>query len=463
MSVSDHVSPLCWRYGSEEMRSIFSEENTLALILSVEATLAEAEAEYGIIPKEAAAEIRRKATIQYVTPEAVWKREQEIGHDVMAMVELLTAACEGDAGKYVHFGATSYDIEDNRRSLQIRDAMHLVVKGLEEFGNALRERAKQYRTLPAIGRTHGQWAEPITFGFKYAKYLADVLSDYIDSRNFLGCHLVGKPMTGAVGTSASYLDITGGDKEKARAIGEYVMKKLGLDPALITDQVISRKMYADLAYHLAQIASTGEKFCWEIWDLQRPEIGEVWIKDYSKGRTVGSSAMPHKRNPVDAESTISLARVVKNNVSLALQNIPLHHERDLTNSANERIWIPESFLLTDEILARCEKIAAGMVVREANVRRNLERAGRLIFTEPLMMEMVRRGVGRQEAHEMLRIYANKLYDENPDADPAETLLSIGNVPLTQEEINSALESSKAYTGLAEERVDEVIAESEKYF
>lgn len=460
MSVSDHVSPACWRYGSDRMRAVFAEDGKLQYSLDVEAALAEAEAGLGIIPAAAAAEIRRKATTQYVTPDAVFAREKQIRHDVMAMVQLLTEACEGDAGNYVHYGATSYDIEDNRLAMQIRDASGFVLEGLAAFGSALRKRALQYRDLPAIGRTHVQWAEPITFGFKFAKYLADVWVDYIAWKGFTEKGIFGKPMTGAVGTADSYVHMAG--KEKAEEIGRLVMARLGLKPALITDQIVSRKMHARAAHNLAQAAMTGYRFAQEFYDLARPEIGEVMPRQPKAG-VVGSSAMPHKSvlmNDIDGENIMSLARVVAAFENVALADIPTRHERDLTNSGAERIWIPEAFLYTDEILARCATKAGDIVVNEGMVRENLGRAAKFTVTEPLMMTLVERGMGRQEAHERLRGYAVRMH-EDPHADPVDVLMGIGGIAsrIKPDEARRMLEKHMAYTGMSAEFIDRVLQEA----
>ena len=460
MSVSDHVCPACWRYGSDDMRSIYTEGGKLSRLLSVEAALAQAQAELGIIPEYAAEEITKKATADYVTPEDVWEEEQKIRHDVMAMVHKLSDACEGDAGGYVHLDATSYDIQDNALSLQMRDASGIIIDKTAKFGRALMDRAEEYKSLPAIGRTHGQHAEPITFGFKFAKYLSDVISDYDDWMLFTDKYLVGKPMTGAVGTSDSY--VLSGGKDSARKIGAGVMKRLGLNPALITDQVISRKMHSKVANLLAQSASTSEKFAWEVWNLQRPELGEVWEKSYSSSQ-VGSSTMPHKRNPINSENIISLARVVKGFAGISKENIALLHERDLTNSAAERVIIPQSYLYTDEILKRSERVAREMVVREDNVRDKLNMFKEFTATEPIMLALAGRGVGRQKAHDLLRQYTQRLYDE-PGAEPIEVLRGIDEISdnLTESELKDLMNPAN-YTGLSREYTEDVIKKARETF
>jgi adenylosuccinate lyase len=440
------------------MRDIWNEGGRLYRWLKVEGALAKSQAELGIIPQEAADEISEKADTTYVTPEDVWEREKVTKHDVMAMVEVLTGVCEGDAGKYVHLDATSYDIVDNALSMQIKEGSEIITKRTVDFGRALREGAEEYKNLPAVGRTHGQHAEPITFGFKFAKYLQDVASDYQMWNYFMNEILVGKPMTGAVGAYNSYVLSAG--KKSARTTGELIMRYLELNPALITDQVVSRKMHLSTAEALAQSAATSERFAWEIWDLQRPEIGEVWEKKYTPEQ-VGSSTMPHKRNPINSENIISLSRVVRALSNAAKENVALHHERDLTNSAAERVIFPQSFLYLDEILKRSKRIASGMEVRRENVDRNLRMFSSFTATEPIMLTLVEKGVGRQDAHELMRNYSQRLY-EDPTLEPTDVLKETIGDHLSEKEIRELLDPSK-YTGLSSEVIEDVISRSREYF
>ncbi len=462
MSVSDHTCPACWRYGRQGMRDIFLEgPGKLQRSLDVEAALSQSQAELKIIPEYAAEEITKKSKIKYVTPEDVWQREQDIKHDVFAMVLGLTEVCDGDAGNYVHLDATSYDIEDNRLSMQMKDASNIIMSDEIEFARAVRDRAEEYKGLPAIGRTHGQWAEPITFGFKYAYILGDIMMDYVTWIDFCEKYLVGKPMTGAVGTSDSYVHTCG--KEKAIEIGNKVLEKIGLKPALITTQVISRKMHAKALEALAQSALTAARFGFEVKELQRPEIGEVWEKKYSP-KIKGSSAMPHKRNPIDCENMIALSRVVKAFTQVGYDNIPLLHERDLTNSGAERIVIPQSFIYTDEILKRAEKIARGMIIREGNIKRNLRKAKKFTVTEPMMLSLVEKGIGRQEAHDLMVKYSDYMYD-HMNKNPVDTLHRIPEVAerMERSEIEKIFKEHGGYTGLSQKYTEDVISAADKLF
>ncbi len=457
MSVSDHASPVCWRYGSPEMRKLFLEDRKLQYRLDVEAALAVAEAGVGLFGQEFADEISNKANTNYIKPEDVWDREQKIKHDVMAMVEILTEACSGEAGKYVHLGATSYDIDDNTLALQMKAASLIIIERTKKYGRNLLEKAYQYKDLPAVGRTHGQWAEPITFGHKFARYAYDAYIDLQLWQDFLDKYLVGKPMTGAVGTADSYKHLTG-DGDKADEIGRRVMETLRLSPALITDQAITRKMHALAGSYMQQAASSAERFAWEVWHLQRPEIGEMWERSYLTG-DVSSSAMPHKRNPINCENIIALSRVVKNLARTGYDNIALLHETELTKSGSERIWMPTSFILLDEILERGAKIAKISIVRENNVKRNLEKATPLTACEPLMMELVKKGLGRQDAHKLLRDYAQRLY-ENPGANPFDILSVIPEISshLERGDIQKIFDGHVHYTGNSSKYVQRVIDE-----
>lgn len=443
------------------MRDIWLESGKLQRSLYVEAVLSQTQAELGIIPEYAAKEILKKASIEYVTPEDVWEMEKKIKHDVMAMVLGLTDACDGDAGNYVHLDATSYDIEDNRLSMQMRDASNIIISDETKFARSVRDRAEEYKGLPAIGRTHGQWAEPITFGFKYAYVLGDIMMDYITWLDFCEKYLVGKPMTGAVGTSDSYVHTCG--QEKAIEIGSKVLEKVGLKPALITTQVISRKMHAKALEALTQSALTAARFGWEVWNLQRPEIGEVWEKKYHP-KIKGSSAMPHKRNPIDCENMIALSRVVKAFTQVGYDNIPLLHERDLTNSGAERIVIPQSFIYTDEILKRAEKIASGMIVREGNIKKNLRKAKKFTITEPMMLSLVDKGIGRQESHDLMVKYSDYMYD-HITKNPVDTLHGIPEVKerMERSEIEKIFKEHGGYTGLSQKYTEDVIVAADDLF
>ncbi|RJS88831.1 adenylosuccinate lyase [Candidatus Bathyarchaeota archaeon] len=439
------VHPIEYRYFHPEMREIFTEERKLQRWLDVEAALARAHAAVGNIPKEAAEEIERKANVAHVSVERVKEIEKRTRHDVMAMVEALTEACEGEAKKYVHLGATSYDIVDTALALQLRSALEVLEEDLRELMRVLLDLAEEHRETVCIGRTHGQHALPTTYGMKFALWASDVARHVERLREVKKRALVGK-MSGAVGTMASF-------GEKGFEIQRLTMKFLGLSPVPIASQVVQRDRHAEVQCLLALIAGTLEKMAKEIRNLQRTEIAEVF-EPFARGQ-VGSSTMPHKRNPHRCERICGLARVVRALVHPALETIALEHERDLTNSSVERITIPEGFILTDYMLRQMIGVLRGLEFNYENIRRNLEMTLGLCLTERVMMELVKRGMGRQEAHEKLRRLAQRCWREGR---------SLKSVLLEDEEVmNLASEEEldewldpRNYLGTAVEQVERVV-------
>ncbi|PCN50390.1 adenylosuccinate lyase [Candidatus Geothermarchaeota archaeon ex4572_27] len=379
------------RYGSEEIRRIFDEESRLQRYLDVEAALARAQAELGIIPREAAEVIASRANTQHVKLSRVKEIEARIKHDLMAVVEALEEAC-GPHGRYVHFGATSYDIEDTATALQLRDALNIIESRLVDLARELAGLAERHAETIMVGRTHGQHAPPITLGFKFAVWLREVARHIERLRQVKERALVGK-MSGAVGTMASF-------GPKALELQRRVMEMLGLRPAEISTQIVQRDRYAELVCLMALIASSLDKFATEIRNLQRPEIMEV--AEGFEAEQVGSSTMPHKQNPITCERISSLAKLLRGLVVPALENIPLWHERDLTNSANERFIIPMSCILVEEMLRCMLSVLRGLRVYPENMRRNLELTQGRVLSEAVMLELVRRGMSRREAHERMR-------------------------------------------------------------
>ena len=439
------IHPIEYRYFTEEMKKVWEEEAKLQNWLTVEAALAKANAKFGIIPANAAEEISKKANTKFVKLEKVKKIEEEIQHDLMAMVKVLTEVCNGDAGKYVHVGATSYDIEDTTYALQFRDAIKIIEKKLTELKNVLLKLAEWHKKTICIGRTHGQHAAPTTYGMKFALYAAEIqrhLDRLEESKKRV---LVGK-MTGAVGTQASF-------GKKGIELQKFVMKELGLEPVLVSTQVIQRDRYAEVINDMALIASTLEKIAKEIRNLQRTEIAEVF--EPFKEKQVGSSTMPHKRNPHKSERICGLARVVRSNVMPSLENIPLEHERDLTDSSVERIIFPETFILVDYMLKEMINILSGLEFNYDNIKKNLNMTNGLIMTENLMLGLVKKGIGRQDAHELLRQASMKVIKENKSL--KEVLLKNETIKkkFTGKELDWYLDP-KNYIGTAVEQVENVI-------
>ncbi|HIH22746.1 TPA: adenylosuccinate lyase [Candidatus Micrarchaeota archaeon] len=390
------ISPFEDRYKTE-MNEIFEEENKLRKWMDVEIALAKAHVGMKTIPKDAVGKITGGA--KKVRLERVKEIEAEIHHDLMAMVKALSEQ-SGDAGKYVHLGATSYDIEDTATALIFLDAIGLLEKHLSEFSEVLRSIAIKHKKTVCIGRTHGQHAVPTTYGLKFAIYYQECLRNLErlhEAKKRIG---IGK-MSGATGTMATFLGNGG-------KIQTTVMKNLGLKPAVASNQVIQRDRHAEVLFVLALIAAMLEKIAKEIRNLQRTEILE--LSEPFGAKQVGSSTMPQKRNPHKSERVCSIARLVKANVQTALENIALEHERDLTNSANERVIFAESFIATDYMLSEMLKILEGLEFFGENIKKNLEFTKGLIMAERLMIFLVsKKSYGRQEAHEIVRQLAQEAF------------------------------------------------------
>ncbi len=444
------VHPIEYRYFYPEMKKVWEEESKLRYWLRVEAALARAHAKLENIPEEVAKEISEKATLKHVKLERVKEIEKEIHHDLMAMVKALSEACEGDAGKYVHLGATSYDIEDTALALQFRDALKIIEGDLKELKEVLLELAEKHKKTICVGRTHGQHALPTTYGFKFALYATEIQRHLERLEELKKRILVGK-MSGAVGTQASF-------GSKGLELQALVMRDLGLKPALISTQVVQRDRHAELMSFLALIACTLEKVAKEIRNLQRTEIAEVFEPFTSK--QVGSSTMPHKRNPHKCERICGLARIMRSNVLPALENVALEHERDLTNSSVERVILPESFILVDYMLRQMKEILSGLEFNQANIKKNLELTKGLIMTERLMMELVKKGMGRQEAHELLRKASLKVLKENRSLKEVLSENEIIRNNFTEKELDWYIDP-KNYLGTAIEQVENIIKKLKK--
>lgn len=391
------ISPFEERYKTE-MNAVFDDGNKLRKWMEVEVALAKAHAKLGNIPEDAPAKIEEG--MKKVKIERILEIEAEIHHDLMAMVKALTEQC-GDAGKYVHLGATSYDIEDTTTALLFLEGIAILEKHMNALGATLKRLAQEHRKLVCIGRSHGQHAVPTTYGMKFALYYQELkrnLDRLAECKVRIG---VGK-MSGAVGTMATF----GG---QGYEIQKLVMEELGLKPAKVTTQVIQRDRHAEVLSTIALCGAMIEKIGRELRNLQRTEILEV-AEAFGK-KQVGSSTMPHKRNPHKSERLCSLARLLRANVIVAMENIALEHERDLTNSANERAIFGESFVCLDYMLLQTDRILSGLEFFPENIQANLERTGGLIMAERLMIALTKKGMGRQEAHEMVRELAHKAFGE----------------------------------------------------
>ncbi|MGQ4834104.1 MAG: adenylosuccinate lyase [Candidatus Asgardarchaeia archaeon] len=434
------------RYALPEMKKIFSEESTLEKWLQVEAALAFAHAKVGNIPESAAEEIMKKASLKYIKLERVKEIENEIKHDLMAMVKALTEACDDFAQPYVHLGATSNDIKDTALALQLKEAFKVFIEKLIRLEAPLIALSERYKKLVAVGRTHGQHANPITYGLKFAVYAAEVerhLERFAEAKKRI---LVGK-ITGATGTQAAL-------GKKGIEIQRIALEKLGLDCPLVTTQILQRDRHAEFLLLFGLVAATLEKIATEIRNLQRTEIAEVEEYFESK-KQVGSSAMPSKRNPIKSERICGIARVVRHLAFSSLENIPLWHERDLTNSSSERIIIPHVIILTDYIVNLMINVLRTLRVNEENIKKNLYLLKGLNLSESVLSLLVKKGIPRQTAHEMIREAA--MYAHETKISFKEALLKNEEIKkkVSEEELNEALTPEK-YIGTAIEQTDNAI-------
>ncbi len=430
------------RYGTPEMKRIFEEETRVQKMLDVEAALAWAHAEVGNIPREDAEKIAAMASTEHVKLGRIKEIEREIKHDIASLVRALAEVC-GSSGAYVHLGATSYDIVDTARALQLKEASGFIEKRLSDFEKILMEKALQYKNMLMIGRTHGQHALPITLGFKFAIWMREISRHIQRLRQCKERILVGK-MTGAVGVQA-------GLGQHAMKIQELVMQRLKIKAAEISTQIVQRDRHAELVCLLAMIASTLDNFATEIRELQRPEIGELF-ESFDLEKRVGSSTMPHKRDPETCETTCGLARIVRSLVIPALEDVITWHERDLTQSSAERFIIPETCILIDHMLFSMSNVITGIYVDEQRMLKNIELTQGRALSEAVMIALTRKGVSRQKAHELLRKLAIQSKTEKRHF--REILLEdrVVREKLSEKEIDDAL-NPRNYLGTALEQVE----------
>jgi adenylosuccinate lyase len=385
------------RYTSPEMGRIWSDQRRYETWLQVEVAAVEAMARQGIVPAEAARDIRERGGFDIERIEAI---EHVTQHDVIAFT---TAVAErvGPSARWLHFGLTSSDVIDTAQAVQMRDACDLILENLERLMRAVRARADEHRRTPMIGRTHGVHAEPMTFGLKLAVWYAELARNADRMSRVRTIVSVGK-LSGAVGTFAHL----------PPGVEAEVCRGLGLEAAMAASQVIQRDRHADLLAAVAIVGSSLEKFALEIRGLQKTEISEV-EEPFAKGQK-GSSAMPHKRNPIGCEQIVGLARLLRANAGAALENNALWHERDISHSSVERVILPDSFIVLDHMLRRFTRIVAGMVVNPDRMRENLERSRGVVFSGTVLLELARRGVSREQAYEWVQRNAMRSFDEGRD-------------------------------------------------
>lgn len=441
------LCPIDFRYGRPAMKGLFTEEARLQRLLEVEAALARAHAKAGNIPAEAAREIASKATTKSVSVDRVLEIEKETRHDVMAVVIALTEKCAGDAGKYVHLGATSNDISDTATALQLRDAIRVLDGGLRDLRKALADLAKKHRNTVMLGRTHGQAAVPMTFGLKIAVFASEVDRHVVRLQEAAARVVVGK-MSGAVGTGAAL-------GPKAGEIERAVMEDLGVGVEEAATQIVGRDRYAEFVAVLANLSTSLDKFCTEVRNLQRTEIGEVAEAFDAKGQ-IGSSTMAQKENPVTSENVCSLARVVRGFVVPAYENVPLWHERDLTNSASERIVLPHSAVLVDDMVAKATDVFRTLRVYPERMRANLEATKGQVMSESVMIALVAKGLGRQEAHRLVRDAAMEARKKGVHLKDVLATNPTVKKAMTAKELETAMDPDR-YVGRSAEIVDSIVS------
>jgi len=385
------------RYTRKEMADIWSEENKFKKYLEVEIAALEGWSKIGVIPEDDVEKIKERAKIDI---ERINEIEKITNHDVIAFVEQVSETT-GEEGKYIHFGLTSSDIIDTSFSLILREAGRLILNDIEELLKILKEKAIKYKDTVMIGRTHGIHAEPITLGFKIGTWYFEFLRNKERMEKAIDEISVGK-ISGAVGTFSNV----------EPEVEEYVCNKFNLKSERFSTQIISRDRYAYFIATCGIIASSCEKIALQIRLLQQTEISEVF-EPFGKGQK-GSSAMPHKRNPVLCERVCGLARVIKKNVNVALENVALWHERDISHSSAERIILPESTILLDYILNLLIKIIDGMEIKTENMRKNLEILNNVYFSQKLLNSLVLKGVSRKEAYERIQKISFNSINEKED-------------------------------------------------
>lgn len=391
------------RYTRPEMARIWTEQRKFETWLRIELEVCEALAEMGEIPKEAVKEIREKAVFNV---ERVNELEKITKHDVIAFLTNVGESV-GPHSRYLHYGLTSSDILDTSFALLLQEASDLILKDIERLLAVLKEKAFKYRDTPMIGRSHGIHAEPITFGLKMALWHDEMKRNLLRMERAREAISVGK-ISGAVGTFAHH----------PPSVEEAVCKRLGLKPAPISTQIVQRDHHAEFFTTLAIIASSIEKFSVELRHLQRTEVLEV-EEFFSKGQK-GSSAMPHKRNPISAENLSGLARLIRSYSLAALENIPLWHERDISHSSVERVIGPDATILMDYMLNRLASLIENLIVYPENMKANLEKMGGLIHSEAILLLLTKKGLSREEAYDVVQRNAMQTWEKGVDF---KTLLS----------------------------------------
>lgn len=400
------------RYTRPQIQKIFNDENKFSIMLKVEILASEAMCRLGLVPKEALRAIKKKASFNIKN---IRKLEETTRHDVVAFISDVSHNI-GKFSKYIHMGLTSSDVLDTTLAVMMKEAVDLLLEDLSGLAAVLKRQALRYKDIVCIGRTHGIHAEPITFGFKMALFYDETQRNIIRLRQLRDVVTIAK-ISGAVGTYANVNPY----------VESYVCKKLGLQPAKISTQIIQRDIHAQFLTTLALVGCSLEKFATEIRSLQKTEVQEA-EEFFSKGQK-GSSAMPHKRNPVRSERICGLSRLLKGNAIVGMENVTLWHERDISHSSNERVVIPDSAIVLDYMLNEMIDIISTLVVYPENMLANLNKTKGLIFSQQMMLRLIEKGLTRQDAYKLIQDASMYAYTHR---------LDFRNVALKDKKINRVL-------------------------
>ena len=454
------ISPFTWRYGSKEMREIFSERHKRILMRTVWIALAKAEAGCGLVTPEQIAEL--EAHKYDIDIERAGEIEAEIKHDVMAEIRTYAEQCP-KAGAIIHLGATSMDVLDNMDAMRLKEALNIIISRSRDLLSVFAEKAEENKGLACMAFTHLQPAEITTAGYRISQSIQDLCDD-ITRLEEVYSSIRGKGMKGAVGTGASYKELVQGRGMTSIELEEKVMKELGLKAFDAATQIYTRKQDLKVVEALSSLCATMYKFAADFRIMQSPPIGE-WSEPFGK-KQVGSSAMPFKRNPINCEKIDSLARFVSSFYMTAWQNsVTTFLERTLDDSANRRIMLPEVFLATEECIITLRRVVSGMNIHESAVKKLMDSYGVFSATERLLMELGKRGADRQEMHEVIREESLRAWAEVQEGRENNLRENLENDErilafLSKDEIDSLLDAD-AYTGDAVQRTDMVLAKARR--
>lgn len=443
------------RYGTKEMLDIFSEQKKVNYQLEIEGIAAISQSEIGIIPKTAGKIIHNAAMSGKITVKRIKELEAKSDHDTAALVESLSEKCTKNARPWIHYGLTSNDLVDTSNSMQMRDALRIIESKVAKMALLLAKRAVQHGKIPAVGRTHGQHASIISFGLKFANWAAE-MAKHVERIEEIKKRILICKTLGVVGTG-SLMGI------KSLEVQKRVAKRLNLFPADVTTQIVPRERYAEYVFELALIGATLEKIAVEIRNLQRTEIGEV-AEQFKKGQ-MGSSAVPVKRNPTKSERVSSLSKILRSQIAITFENIPLWHERDLSNSANERFVLPTAAILVDEMLETMIKVISSLMVNEKRIVDNLDITKGQIFAEFVLEALIKKGVPRFIAYRDVQRVAFEAKDKEIQYIDAIKNDKAFSTKLTKKEIDSIFSPEKhlGASPLIISNVNKLVQETVKKF